>query len=1213
MSEHARWANLGEPVYAEKDLEIFRPPPQQSTLPVYYAKAWLPYAADTVFNALFDARYRLEWDARNVRQLFVVEHRKDGDVMYCAQRLSWPFAHRDYVYHRRTRFFAPQHSFVVVCQAMHHSSAPQRNALVRVETYALRLCIRSTGSSSCDLYVEYEDDTDFSIPNYVINLLLAANVPSFMHDLRAACANYASYTKTLNDGGGAESIPSQVVRMQSEPAPTSTAALHPQASQVTSVSDSSSRASDSERSSTTAFSKRRALARRRRGEHSDQSDDAVDEGSSSGSSRSLRLRSLLKPKAMRELKTNNKKLLKKTSSTGSLLSSPSLSSVHSPASTFSDRELCGDDFVIDFHKQKIGLHLETDLFSNKVLVAHCEKESEAAKASVCIEPGLLVTSVNGKSIAAMTFTEIMHDIKTSNRPLSLGFTLPDKENSKTYRRFKEPTNVLKCLVTRDEHDLVCALRPLNEDASLSAVVKSDFLAPAYSKRRTRALGSTSSRDRDAMVVVPEGFLVYEIDDCFVLDLTFAEIAHLLRRNNEPRVVTFKAALAVESGRLVQQATRSALSKRLSEVFKWRSSSFDDAGTASSSAGSSPYARQRSVRQPSDEQQQAGEGGVQQPVTSGGDTVKKTFAKGVSDLPEIKWGEASPGACLPDYSAVTITSKNLAWAWEHVHLLKADERIFSAALLIRKLEAYLMKDGNSCDPDSTVSAKTILTAMHEEHEVMNRIKERSQQGMQALREFNCEVDTDWQFGQTYVGVTTHWKPGEDGTVWLKLDGLVEGVDIFNTIAVIRETDMYNVWVPFCNRSLLLQQNGHVDIVAYMSVAFPLLQRDAVIKAFGINACYESRAILLLGKTVDECSLPASVQVPKARGWNADRMEMRGFRALIEPITRTKARVCIVANIDPKCPIPRSLLNFGIKKVAGILLYLVRKEAEKIEQTQRDGSTDNEHLQRIQHDPTHFYSWLRPLMEKWFEDQRCNLLPPPIPLTSLSDGFGSDGTDAAHDKDANRDDISSRTTPFHHHNALQQQQLGSVVDGSAEEKERVQQEHRLIGRRRMLIDYLYDFGIWPYMLMFIFSQVTPETGFLQVCALKFIFTCTCTWFGVPGAFSWQTRRLKRARRELDPLRRRCVVLAGLFDVLNSWFLRVWAHWFVCYLPAIVHQFVLLLEHQRLLARQQQEQPGAELRGCFDRTPLEVRESENFWLIGSAFLFATMVVAIQIVVNI
>lgn len=1253
MGEHVRWANLGEPIYAEKDLEIFRPAQQQSTLPVYYLKAWLPYAADTVFNSLFDARYRCEWDAANTKQLAVIERRSDGDVMYCAQSMQWPFADRDYVYHRRAKFFRKQHAFVVACQAMHHSSAPQCNGLVRVETYALRLCIRSTGTSSCDLYVEYEDDTNFSIPNYAVNLLLAAHVPSFMHALRAACASYANYIKTLPDSS-VETIPSQVVRRKSDEsatAGTTTASSCSSRMSEASVDSAQSRLGTAHR--TVLRSHRRESKRSTHSDGAASSEDTASRATTSTTRSSLRLRALLKskttPASHKHAATSlPSSPLKKTASAGTLYAPTlSLSSVASSSLPSRALGLDDDDFAIAFYKQKIGLHLETDLFSNRVLVAYCEKDSEAARASVCIESGMLVTSVNGSSVAHMTFSEILHAIKTSTRPLTLGFTHADHAVSKTYRRFKAPKNVLKCFVARDEHDLVRALRPLNEDASVSAVLKTDFCAPAYSKKRVRASmtskstratfssGTTSSttllssstrsssggnsssskRTESDLVVVPEGYLVYEIDDCYVLDLAFAEIAHLLRRNSEPRVVTFKAALAVEGDRVTQDAARSALSKRLSGVFKWRSTSFDE---PSSSASATVSERPRTQPPPhlSDDSSSSSHRRTsrvaQTPALSNAAPVPLPIKR--SDPGEIKWSDASPGACLPDYSNVTITHANLAWAWEHVHLLKADERIFSAAMLIEKLETHLMRDGSSSSESTAAAAKAMLTAMHEERAFVSRIKERNQQGLQALREFNCEVNTDWQFGQTYVGVTTHWKPGEDGTVWLKLDGLVEGVDIFNTIAVIRETDLYNVWVPFCNRSELLLESGHVDVVAYMSVAFPLLQRDAIIKAFGINACYESRAILLLGKTEDESTLPRSVHVPRIRGWNADRMEMRGFRALIEPITRTKARVCIVANIDPKCPIPRSLLNFGIKKVAGILLYLVRKEAEKIEQAQREGLTDNEHLRRIERDPTQFYAWLDPLMGKWFDDQSCNVLPPPMALTALNESVASSSRDAI-GANAATDSSSenaaprktSRTTPFHHPH-----QHSTEAPTEASERVRSERHDPTSSRQRMLIDYLYDFGIWPYLLMFIFSQVTPETGFLHVCLLKFVFTCTCTWFGVPGAFSWQTRRLKRARRELDPLRRRCVVLAGLCDVLNSWFLRVWAHWLVCYVPVIVHKFVLLLEHQEKLLRHRQDL-HATGSSCFDRTPLEVRESENFWLIGSAFLFATVVVGIQIVVNI
>lgn len=92
---------------------------------------------------------------------------------------------------------------MVLCQAAHHADVPTNGVRVRVETSTLRLCIRSMSSSndSCDFHLEYEDDTNFSIPNYVVNLLLHTMMPSFMTELRKACAGYAEYIKTLDDNG----------------------------------------------------------------------------------------------------------------------------------------------------------------------------------------------------------------------------------------------------------------------------------------------------------------------------------------------------------------------------------------------------------------------------------------------------------------------------------------------------------------------------------------------------------------------------------------------------------------------------------------------------------------------------------------------------------------------------------------------------------------------------------------------------------------------------------------------------------------------------------------------------------------------------------------------------------------------------------------------------------------------------------------------------
>ncbi|TMW64736.1 hypothetical protein Poli38472_011616 [Pythium oligandrum] len=368
-------------------------------------------------------------------------------------------------------------------------------------------------------------------------------------------------------------------------------------------------------------------------------------------------------------------------------------------------------------------------------------------------------------------------------------------------------------------------------------------------------------------------------------------------------------------------------------------------------------------------------------------MASTTAADVSFPHKPSLENATPSAastCLLDYSTVVVSATNVAWAWEHVRLLKHDERVFSAGVLIDKMHAFFAEHKATDD-----TLERVKSEMQRDAKWIEQIQSRRTAGIAALHEFNSEEEADWIFGQSYFGVSTHWKPGADGTVWIKLDGEVEGVDLFNTIAVMREIDLFSSWVPLCNKSTLLHQDGPVDLLVYISMAFPLLSRDAVLHVLGINACYESRSIVLLGNSVDEAQVPAGVTVPKLTSWGSNRLDIRAFRALIAPITRTKARTCVVCNVDPKCPVPQSLINFAIKKVAGLLLYLLRREAEKIEKAQKDeaeggplAATTSDHVRRLQADPYKFYEWLRPLVEQWFGDLQSDRLPPPLKFARMT---------------------------------------------------------------------------------------------------------------------------------------------------------------------------------------------------------------------------------------
>ncbi|CAI5701983.1 unnamed protein product [Peronospora effusa] len=1232
MGEDTVWGNLEEPIYAEKDLKIFRPSQEDSSLPVYYAKGWLPFSADTLFNALMDARYRKSWDD-TVHQLYVVEHQHVSDVMYFALNLPWPLTNRDYVYRRRVEFYPNQNAFVVLYQAAHHADAPVNETRVRVETCTLRLCIRSLPDStdSCDFHLEYEDDTNFSIPNYIVNWLLRVRMPSFITELRKACAGYADYAKTLEDNA-VQSIPSQVVRHRSEVA---VAASKPPVSMSSTASKSVIGAlvtkerkavQASLRPQGSCFCNNKRPFRPETNSMSKEWDDHEASRSELPTMQSTRpySSSLSLPAELEtnngrsshlkhsssadfssspltELETNNGKFphLNHSSSaecisSASFLNTPSsvakcfrASSVTSAQtasrSGFGSSTPLDDDFIVNFRKQKIGLHLETDLFSSKVLVAFCEKDSEAAACTERIEPGLLVTSVDGISVTDFQFNDILSEIQRAPRPLKLGFTHPDREASLQYHCFKEPQNVLKCLVSQGETDLLCALRPLDEDVATGAVLKCDFVASPATVVKAKFTSSSSSTPLVELssserattsstslphmgterVIVPAGYLVYEINGLYVLDVPFAETTHLLRHSGDVCVVTFKAAMAIVGGsKRHSLRNKYKISKRLSGVFRKKRNASNTSITASISSSSS------------------------QEWTSGRN-VSSQQRDGSSDSKT----NDSEDCGLTDYSTVTVTSSNIDWVWQQVVLLKATERMFSAGLLIDRLKTFL-SEMNSTNKIIATTKATVLRTMHDERELLDHIIERRDQGVIALNEFRDKAcDDEWQCGQTALGVHTSWKPDEDGSIWIKMEGLVDGVDIFNTISVIREVDLYSVWAPFCSQSLLLEEKSHAELAAYLAITSPFLQRDTVIQAFGINALYENRCLLLLGGSVDVSSVTSSIPVPTLQGWNAGRMEIKGFRALIEPATRMQARTCIVVNIDPKCTIPKPMLNFGIKKMAGVLLYLIRKEAEKIQSNNKSPATSaaNEHLCRIKSDPSGFYTWLRPIVDKYFVDQRNSNLPEPLSL------FSDVQVECTADTDAlcvsGRKSVktgSPRLVKRRTCTQIAAFQRKRISASSVDSPESFNAFASTLTSQ--LGDYLHNVVVWPYLVLYLFVKVSADLPLPHACALKFIFTCTCTWLGIPRS----TRHWKRTCNELESLRQQYVVLAAIFDVMSSWALRIWVRWVQCYLCALLQ--------------------GAAATGiCLSRSPMEVRESEQFLLSLVCFLYASAIVGVQIAGNI
>ncbi|RHY69718.1 hypothetical protein DYB38_009689, partial [Aphanomyces astaci] len=689
------------------------------------------------------------------------------------------------------------------------------------------------------------------------------------------------------------------------------------------------------------------------------------------------------------------------------------------------------DVVVEFRTASPGLVLEPHL--HKAIVGTTtDKHSEAAKAKLV--PGLVVVAIDGESVQDLTFPDVLSRLEHAHRPFTVWFNRPRPMSTST----RPPTTTTGATPSPRN-------RATSTATSLSSTSKTSLVVVAvhYADALGDVLGPQNPTTQQGAVLLASRFgldvgsILASIDNIPVPDVAFPDIVGRFRRSTDVRHVAFAPPPPTAPSKT---KLRVSLSSKLSRAFK------GDKSAPSTPTSPKPPPKPDHQPPPADDDDQA--------------------------LRDV----------LPDYTHIKVTMANVEWVWAHVQMLMSDERLFSAAELADKLHAFVQMAPRPPGSKAVATLDKIDGEMAAQDARLRQVTTRRDLGNAALHEFNADEAAGWRFGQTYFGVSTHWKPGDDGTVWLKLDGICEGVDVFNAMAVIRETDLFALWAPCCNKSALLASLSRVEILTYASIAIPLMQRDAVIHAFGINAVYEHRCVLLLGQSATQEDHP-TVPFPAVKGWNADRMHIRAFRALIEPYGRNRNRTCIVVNVDPKCAVPTSLLNFAIKKMAGILLYLLLREAQKIEKHSTEfGVLDdqgdphfNPYVARIRRDP--FYTWLKPRMDKWFGHLDAGTLPP------------------------------ARSAPLLQH-LVPGNLYGQRIDEAAPmpRRRRHPSTKSLQPPRRPLLDYLYVVPVWPYVALAVVYSVciTRQSTYMAACAWKAALAGFLAWFGVSSVLPWQVRQ-------------------------------------------------------------------------------------------------------------
>lgn len=217
-----------------------------------------------------------------------------------------------------------------------------------------------------------------------------------------------------------------------------------------------------------------------------------------------------------------------------------------------------------------------------------------------------------------------------------------------------------------------------------------------------------------------------------------------------------------------------------------------------------------------------------------------------------------------------------------------------------------------------------------------------------------ADSGWVEAMTLFGITTSYMVLEDGLLRVKLEGSLEELPVLEQIAVLREADLFHEWIPFCSSSSIVHCISHSELIAHFNVSSPLLSRDAVIHAYGVDCLLEEDGlVLLVVKSVEsfkDLALPPPHR--SALGLH-DRVDFKALNAVIRLTRPNVAETTIMCTVDLKMPLPQFVTNFVIKHMAGVTLYCHQRKARQILD-----HPDCEYARRMREDRDFYDSWLRP---------------------------------------------------------------------------------------------------------------------------------------------------------------------------------------------------------------------------------------------------------------
>lgn len=294
------------------------------------------------------------------------------------------------------------------------------------------------------------------------------------------------------------------------------------------------------------------------------------------------------------------------------------------------------------------------------------------------------------------------------------------------------------------------------------------------------------------------------------------------------------------------------------------------------------------------------------------------------------------------------------------------RLLACGAVLRPVETLLTK---ACAGHRDEEERRWLTTVRA---LLAQLRSRSAEVGAALKEFDETRAASWRPVSSQGGVRTEWRPGDDGSLWVRMDGELTEAELTHAVAVSYEADLWPRWAPLCSGAEVVNTLSPLERVIWVQFDLgPVLRRGAVLHWSLSDSLAERQSLLILGASLGE---GCDVTLPPAAAGVA-LADFRAVKILISPRARRAARIRWVANVDLRVPsMPSSMVTTVTKKIGGAILNLLVREAQKATReadAENAGHaagewtpSENPHLRRASEHPE-FYEKTGKLFERHFE--------------------------------------------------------------------------------------------------------------------------------------------------------------------------------------------------------------------------------------------------------